>query len=151
MKVKNIDVNTTIEKAKKLLENDAHVSIVAKEEIESLITLVVILVKRLGLNSSNSSKPPSTDQNKNKNKTKESNKKPGGQKGHTLEMCDNPDKIKNIKLDRRTLPKGKKYTVYGYESRQVLDIKISTIVTEYRAEILTDEDGKKYTARNYFS
>ena len=70
MKVKNIDVNATIEKAKKLLGNDAHVSVVAKAEFELLIALVIALLKRLGLNSSNSSKPPSTDQSKKNHNTK---------------------------------------------------------------------------------
>jgi len=50
--------------------------------------------------SSNSSKPPSTDQKSNKYPSKEKSwKKPGGQKGHkgkTKFMADNPDEIKEI-------------------------------------------------------
>ena len=46
-----------------------------------------------------------------------------------------PDLIKTIKIDRRTIPHGN-YKEVGYESRQVIDIKISSITTEYRAQIL---------------
>ena len=34
----------------------------------------------------------------------------------------------------------------GYESRQIVDIEISRIVTEYRAKILEDANGERYTA-----
>ncbi len=34
----------------------------------------------------------------------------------------------------------------GYESRQVVDIEISRVITEYRAQILEGADGKRYTA-----
>ena len=34
----------------------------------------------------------------------------------------------------------------GFESRQVIDIEISRIVTEYRAQILEDTEGKRYVA-----
>jgi hypothetical protein len=60
------------------------------------------LANRLGLNSKNSSKPPSTDPNRKK-KLKE----PGGQHGHigtTLKQVADPHEIKDIKLDRSTLP-----------------------------------------------
>jgi transposase len=78
-----------------------------------------------------------------------SGKKPGGQPGHngtTLEKVDDPDEICDLKLDRRTLPKGAQYKSVGFEGRQVFDIKISRHVIEYRAEILEDEHGKRFTA-----
>jgi transposase len=43
------------------------------------------------------------------------------------------------------LPKGK-YRVVGFESRQVFDIKITRDITEFRAEILEDQDGNRYVA-----
>ena len=52
---------------------------------------------------------------------------------------------KVIHLDKRTLPRGHYHDV-GFESRQVVDIKISTVVTEYRAQILEDAPGKRYVA-----
>ena len=107
------------------------------------------LVKRLGLDSSNSSKPPSNDPNRKRgSKKNKSNRKPGGQKGHpgkTLEKISNPDKIETIKIDRRKLPRGN-YKEVGYESRQVFDITISRVVTEYRAQILEDNLGNQYVA-----
>ena len=82
-------------------------------------------------------------------------KKAGGQKGQvgvTLQKVDDPDKhvlmkmgIEVIKLDRRKLPPGK-YKEVGYESRQVFDIAISRVVTEYQAQILEDSQGKQYVA-----
>ncbi|NOT13443.1 MAG: transposase, partial [Methylococcaceae bacterium] len=47
--------------------------------------------------------------------------------------------------DRRSLPPGA-YQAIGYESRQVFDIDIRRVVTEYRAEILQDQHGQRYTA-----
>ena len=58
---------------------------------------------------------------------------------------DNPDTIIPIKLDKRRLPKGNYHEV-GFESRQVIDIEISRIVTEYRAQVLEDAAGKRYVA-----
>ena len=48
-------------------------------------------------------------------------KKPGGQIGHVgenLSPVDSPDEIKQIKIDKRTLPKGQ-YHDAGYDMRQV--------------------------------
>ncbi len=51
-----------------------------------------------------------------------------------------------IQFDKRTIPIGIKYREVGYASRQVIDIKISRPVTEYRAPILEDSEGNQYTA-----
>ncbi|MCP4009064.1 MAG: transposase, partial [Proteobacteria bacterium] len=75
-------------------------------------------------------------------------KKPGGQKGHigtTLKKVDDPDKIELIDIDRRTLPAGR-YHRAGYEARQVFDIDISRLVTEYRAQVLEDDKGNRFVA-----
>ena len=82
MKLENIDVKETIEKAKASIKNDKNISSTTKTVFELLVVLITILVNRLNLNSSNSSKPPSTDKDKKKKKRKKSNNKPGGQKGH---------------------------------------------------------------------
>ena len=76
-------------------------------------------------------------------------KKAGGQKGHigkTLEKVESPDKVKVISVDRSKLPMGK-YTEVGHEIRQVFDIEISRIVTEYQAQVLEDGNGKRFTAQ----
>ena len=148
MKIESIDVETTIKNTRELLENDPDVSSSLKSAIEVLLLLVTVLINQLGLHSQNSSKPPSSDPNRKKEKKPAGTRKPGGQEGHvgtTLQKFDNPDHIEEISLDRRTLPKGK-YKDVGYESRQVVDIEISRIVTEYRAQILEDINGNRYTA-----
>ena len=100
------------------------------------------------LNSTNSSQPPSSDPNRKKRPRSKSEKKPGGQKGHagtTLTKVDDPDKIKQIRVDRGKLPKAV-FQHIGYEKRQVFDIDISRCVTEYQAEIVEDQNGNRFVA-----
>lgn len=149
MKIKNINVKETLEAAKKLLSEEKDISSGLKAVIEILILLVTVFIQQKNTNSKNSSKPPSDDKNRKRGSKKEKSKKnPGGQKGHVgakLKKVDDPDEIEDLKIDRRTLPKGR-YKVVGYEARQIFDINISRIITEYRAEILEDEAGKRYIA-----
>lgn len=148
MKLEDIDVESTIENTQRLLDEDQSVSPALKASFVLLLLLVTLLLNRLGLNSSNSSKPPSSDPNRKKKKREPGSNKPGGQKGHngtTLKKVEKPDVIKDIPLDTATLPEGN-YKEAGYAVRQVIDIDISQIVTEYRAQILEDGSGKKYTA-----
>ncbi len=150
MILKDIDINSSLEKVKSLLKKEKKISPALKAAIEMLLLIITLLSNRLGLNSSNSSKPPSSDPNRKKGtNNKNSTNKPGGQKGHkgtTLEPVSDPDKIQDLSIDRRKLPRGKDYTQDGYLARQVVNIKISRIVTEYRAEILVDEQGNQYMA-----
>ena len=68
-----------------------------------------------------------------------------GHLGKTLEKVDDPDFVTVLSVDRRTLPKGKYHQV-GFETRQVFDIDISRIITEYQAQILEDETGHRFVA-----
>jgi transposase len=149
VKADKINITETVESARKLLEADKKISPALRAMFEMLLMIITLLAGKLGLNSQNSSKPPSTDPNrKKKTGTNKGNNKPGGQPGRigkNLEPVDNPDTIVPIKLDKRRLPKGN-YTDVGFESRQVIDIEISRIVTEYRAQILEDATGKRYVA-----
>ena len=149
MKADKINITETVESARKLLEADKKISPALRAMVEMLLMIITLLAGKLGLNSQNSSKPPSTDPNrKKKTGGNKGNNKPGGQPGRVgknLEPVDNPDTIIPIKLDKRRLPKGD-YTEVGFESRQVIDIEISRIVTEYRAQILEDATGKRYIA-----
>ena len=143
-----INITETVDNARKLLETDKQISPALKAMFEMLLMIITLLATQLGLNSQNSSKPPSTDLNRKKRNTGRGNNKPGGQPGRVgknLEPVDNPDAIIPIKLDERHLPKST-YREVGFESRQVIDIEISRIVTEYRAQILEDTKGKRYTA-----
>ena len=108
MSIENINVNEAIDKAKKLLDNESNISPALKASFEMLILLVGIMVNKFWLNSSNSSKPPSTDPNRLKRKKKWTWKKQGGQNGRTgktLEKVPDPDEVIDIKVDRSTLPK----------------------------------------------
>ncbi len=149
MKIDNIDIQATIEKAQRIIREDKQLSAASKFMFEILILVISLLASRLNLNSKNSGKPPSSDSNREKTPAKNrSGKKPGGQKGHigkTLTKVDDPDFIEPLKIDRRTLPPGR-YADDGYESRQVFDIDISRVVTEYRAQILVDENANRFVA-----
>ncbi len=148
MKIESIDIETTIEKARALIGEDKQMSAATKSMFEVLILLISLLANRLNLNSSNSSKPPSSDPNRKKQPKRKTGKKPGGQKGHvgtTLKKVDDPDKIEPIKVDRSKLPPGR-YRQVDFEARQVFDIDISRVVTEYRAEVLEDDNGNRFVA-----
>lgn len=114
------------------------------------------LEDQIAKNSSNSSKPPSTDgSNKPNPKSQRSNpknRKPGGQpkhQGSTLEMTDNPDHIvphtvdscKNCERDLR------EQAAEGMIRHQVVDIPIIKMeVTEHQGEIKTCTCGCVNTA-----
>ena len=108
---------------------------------------VAELKRRLGLNSDNSSKPPSSDRLKQPARVKSlrerSGKPSGGQPGHrgeTLRQIENPDIIKQHKALNCTHCR-KKLTdamVTGVMKRQVFDIPEPCLeVTEHQASIYT--------------
>ena len=148
MTIDNIDVTATLERVKKLLADDKTLSDSTRSLMEVMVLIVTLMANRLNLSSRNSSKPPSSDPNREKKPRKKGDRKPGGQnghEGHTLEKVEIPDKIEVLRVDRTKLPKGQ-YTEAGYETRQVFNIEISRVVTEYQAQILEDENGNRFTA-----
>ncbi len=148
MKIESIDIEATIKKAQAIVRQDKQLSAATKSIFEILILTISLLANRLNLNSTNSSKPPSSDPNRKKQPKSKTGKKAGGQKGHvgtTLKKIDNPDKVEVIKVDRSKLPPGQ-YRQVGFESRQVFDIDISRVVTEYRVQILKDDKGTRFVA-----
>ena len=149
MTLKNINIEETVEKARSLLSKENNISAALKSAFEDLLLLITLLFQQKGLNSRNSSKPPSDDKNRQRGSNKKkSTHKPGGQKGRKgvqLKPVANPDKIEIIKYDKRTLPRDD-YKEVGFDTRQVIDIETRIIVTEYRAQILEDSNGKRYTA-----
>ncbi len=148
MKIESVDIQATIEKAQSIIREDKQMSAGTKSIVEILILVITLLANRLNLNSTNSSKPPSSDPNRIKKSKPKTGKSKGGQRGHlgtTLQKVDDPDVIEPIKIDRRTLPDGR-YHDAGFEARQVFDIDISRVVTEYRAQVLVDEYGNRYVA-----
>jgi transposase len=148
LKIDSINVDEAIHHVKQLLETERDLSPALKSALEVMLLLVSVLLNRTTLNSKNSSKPPSSDPHRKKGSRKKSDKPSGGQllhKGKTLQKIKDPDEIKVITLDRRTLPKGH-YTEDGFETRQVFDIDISRVVTEYQAQRLVNEQGKCFIA-----
>jgi len=148
LKISSVDIGVTLKKVETLLSEEKGLSPAMRSMVELLVLLVTLLANRLNLNSRNSSKPPSSDPNRKKERKVKGDRKAGGQKGRvgvTLQKVDKPDKVEVIKVDRRKLPRGE-YKEVGYESRQVFDIEISRIVTEYRAEILEDAKGNQFVA-----
>lgn len=150
MTIDDIDVDAAISSVKGLLKKEQGLSPALKSAMEVLLLLVSVLLNRITLNSKNSSKPPSADPNRKKsNKKGQSKRKPGGQKGHggtTLEPVDDPDVVTELKIDRRTLPKGVAYHEVGHERRQVIDIDLCRFVVEYQAQILEDDQGNRFVA-----
>jgi transposase len=149
MKIEQIDITQVLENARQQLAQDKTISFGLKSLVELLLMIITLLSNRLNLNSRNSSKPPSKDPNRKKeNKKTKEGKKPGGQVGHVgknLMPVENPDEIQHITLDKCVLPKGH-YHDAGYDMRQVINIKISRHVIEYRAQILENEAGARFIA-----
>ena len=114
-----------------------------KITIEKLTIRIEELEKRLGLNSKNSSKPPSSDGFKKlppsslRQKGKNSSGGQKGHEGHTLNQVGNPDKI--IRHELTNCPHCKNQLskeVIGLTKRQVFDIPpVKMEVTEHQAEI----------------
>lgn len=146
--VEGIDITETVASIRRQLAEDDSISPALRASIELLILVVTLLANRLGINSRNSSTPPSADPDREKKPRRRSDKKPGGQPGRVgknLQPVDDPDEIEFLAIDRRSLPRGD-YQEAGYEARQVVDIDISRIVTEYRAQVLVNAQGQRFVA-----
>lgn len=101
MTIDNINIADTIKGVEDLLKQEKDLSPASRAMFEVLILVITLLVNRLGLNSKNSSKPPSSDPNRKKTTKKNKDNKIGGQEGHqgkTLQKIDNPDITQFIKL-----------------------------------------------------
>lgn len=149
MKLDGIDIDVTLKELELTLLQEKDLSPSLRSMIRVLILVVKLLTNRIGLNSNNSSKPPSSDPNGVEKHRLKSDKKAGGQKQHpgtTLKQIATPDEIELLQIDRRTLAKGHRYQEAGFEKRQVFDIDIARRVTEYRAQVLVDEQGKRFVA-----
>lgn len=142
MTIGKVNISAAIAEIQQQMENDPEVSPAIVKSINILILVIQLLLERLNISSSNSSLPPSQDPKRKKRTSpgrKKSDKKPGGQLGHegeTLKKVSNPDEIIEIEIDRRTLPKRDDFKSMGFESRQVIDVVLNCVVTEYRAEVL---------------
>ena len=151
MSIDGVNITKTLEKAKKMIAEDKQSSDSLKSMFELLIVIIGLLLQRLGVNSKNSSKPPSQDPNRKRGSTQKgkSKRKPGAQKGHkgsTLELVDNPDETIKIDIDKRSLPQGE-YTEQQRERRQIVDVIIRKHVTEYQSQVLVNQNtGERFVA-----
>ena len=148
MKVSGLDIESNVEKIKQQIEADKTLSPSMRTTLDLLLLIVNLLCQRLGLNSRNSSKPPSSDPNREKSPKNNSSNTTGGQKGHkgsTLPLDTHPDIVHKLPVDKALLPKGH-YKEVGYETRQIVDIEFVRVVTEYQAQILENEVGKRFVA-----
>jgi transposase len=82
MSKKNIDIDSTIKEAIRLLREEPNLSPALRSIIKILIMFVQVLAGRIPLTSRNSNKPPSQDPNRKKEKKGKGIRKPGGQNGH---------------------------------------------------------------------
>lgn len=152
MSITDINITDTIGKVEKSLAEEKNLSPEMRSLVQLLLLIVKLLVDKVGLNSRNSSKPPSTDPNRPRGRRTKAGavkRKPGGQPGHKgsqIERVANPDVVETIDIDRTTLPKGHQYEHVGYDKRQVIDVVIKREVTEYQAEVVCDERGNEFVA-----
>lgn len=152
MSLSEIDVSGALRRAKELAASDKKLGASVRAVLELLVLIIELLLRRLNVNSRNSSVPPSQDRFRKKGAAVTSaqrRRKSGGQVGHkgqTITPIANPDEVKDLSIDRRTLPRGHEYRRIEDEKRQIIDIVIHRHVTEYRAEVLEDEQGREYRA-----
>lgn len=124
----------------------------SSSEIAEFITALVVhidklekrvkeLERQLGSNSSNSSKPPSSDGLRKPKSLRTSGGKKGapkGHQGHTLKMADKPDEIKWHQPETcsncdRSLADA---SIKSYQRRQVVDLPLPRLIfTEHRVAV----------------
>jgi len=135
---------TSLAEAREVIKRQAAIIEQLLRQVKRLTQRVDELEARLGKNSRNSHKPPSTDgydKPQPKSRRKRSNRPSGGQpghKGHTLEQVEQPDDIElhTLEVCPACQSSLKGAAVRGYEHRQVFDVPAFKVrVTEHQAEI----------------
>ncbi len=64
-----------------------------------------------------------------------------------LQKVADPENIEEIPIDLIKLPKGD-YKTVDFESRQDIEIEISRVITEYRAQVIEDQNGESNIQAN---
>ena len=129
----------TLEEAQKVIDALWEVLLKQGERTAALEKQIAALQEKSRTNSSNSSKPPSTDFGRAKNvaKTMRSGKKPGGQPGHVgkgRELCEDPEVLVEVCPPQSLCECGGAVHRTGVRSRhQTIELpKIIPLVTEYQ-------------------
>jgi transposase len=136
----------TIEALLSIIDEQRAIIEKQQKEIAALSARVAELEHRLGLNSTNSGKPPSSDGLSRPPRTgslrEKTGKKSGGQKGHkgeTLAQTGTPDRVVNHYPEKCSHCGGApdKTASLGHQKRQVFDVPEPQplTVTEHRAHI----------------
>jgi transposase len=149
MAIDSIDVTAAIANVEDLLKKEQTVSPALIAAVQMILLLVKLLTDRIGLNSRNSGKPPSSDLNREKSPRNLSKNKPGGQFGHKgslLQPVSDPDEIKWLAVNSQYLCNDHSYEDAGFEKRQVINIRLSRHVIEFSAQILQNENGQRCIA-----
>lgn len=135
-----------IESQNKIIAEQKQIIAELQAQIVVLKERIVELERRLGLNSDNSSKPPSSDglgkPSRTQSLREKSGKKPGGQFGHkgvTLEQVSDPDAIErhNVSSCPNCNTNLTKVPVSGISKRQIFDIPPikAQVITEHQFEV----------------
>jgi transposase len=141
-----------MEDLKKIIEEKDRIIAAQAKMIEELQVRIAALERRLNIDSSNSSKPPSADGYKKPRRSlrQQTGKKSGGQPGHvgkTLGQIDNPDIVKQYDVNTCVQCGESLSEVIGAEERrQVFDIKIDRQIIEHRALIKKCKCGIRNSA-----
>ena len=97
MTLSEIDISGALERAKELASTDKTLPSSVRAVIELLVLIIDLLLRRLNINSRNSSVPPSQDPHRKRGKVMKAERKKrsvGGQRGHkgtTLGRIEKPD------------------------------------------------------------
>lgn len=143
MDVGRAGIEQTIKEAQNILDKSPNLPPEIRAVFSVLLSMIIILLQKKGLNSGNSSLPPSKDPigfKKERSLRPLSGRQRGGQLGHvgtTLEKVPDPDEIIEHHV-KSCIGCGKSLQLVdalSFESRQVFEIVMKTFVVEHRAEV----------------
>lgn len=102
--VDDIDVEAAVRKVQELLAQEQNVPPALHSTLDELVAGCSITSDRLGLNSRNSSKPPSSDHNRPRDKSSQaSSRKPGGQPGRVRHAANKASGLPSFMAEKSRL------------------------------------------------
>ncbi len=136
MKVENIDIEATIAKVQALVREDKELSAATKSMFEILILIITLLANRLNLNSTNSSKPPSSDSHRRKRPKKTGKKGPGQENDNRMTKVQQKisgcfRSMNGARISCRIRSYMSTYRKHGVKSSQSLDLLLNGKLPEF--------------------